>query len=367
MSSTLQPDISSENACQPEPPTLGTTLGSDISSENACQPESPTLGTPLSSDISENACQPELPTLGTTLSSDISSENVCQPEPPTLGSASSSDIPSDQNLSDEDFDLIAGMHPELDETPESESDWHLDPNALPQRVYAGMKFQVLLLALMAASGRWSDSQVQMVLTFISQFLVWLVNCEVLTTMVTDFFPGTVYRLRKMIGLSSDKLFTRKAVCNRPDCCALYDLGDIYSLDWMLRKTPKTCSALIDKHGTKVKCGNALAKTVFSSTGKRFIMPLKTFCQRSITAQIKHMLSRPDVEPLLGKWRTHNTPENIRKDVYSGKVWKRMQNKWGFFKSDYEFGLTLNIDWFRPHKSSNKSLGAMYMTVLNLPR
>ncbi len=260
-------------------------------------------------------------------------------------------------LCDEDLDSLTEMYPELNATPESESDWHLDPNGLPNRLYDALKFQVLLLALMATSGRWSDGQMQTVLTFISQFLACLVQLDALKTVVTDLFPGTVYRLRKMLGFSSDKLFTRKAVCNKPDCCALYDLQDIYSLDWMFRKTPRTCSA----------CGNPLAKVVYSSTGKRFIMPLKTFCQRDITSQITQMLSRPDIEPLLGKWREDKTSEHQRKDVYSGKVWKRMQNVLGFFKSDYEFGLTLNIDWFRPHKASNKSIGAMYMTVLNLPR
>ena len=270
-------------------------------------------------------------------------------------------------LSEEDLDLLGDMHPELNATPESETDWHLDPNGLPQRVYEGMKFQVLLLALMATSGRWSDGQMQMVLGFMSQLLLWLVSIGALKSMVKDLFPGTVYRLRKMLGLSSDSLFTRKAVCNKPDCCALYDLKDIYSLDWMFRKIPKTCSAPA-KHGQpNSQCGNALAKVVYSSSGKRFIMPLKTFCQRDITSQIKQMLSRPDIEPLLGKWREAETPENIRKDVYSGKVWKKMQRVWGYFQSDYEFGLSLNIDWFRPHKATNKSVGAMYMTVLNLPR
>ncbi len=271
-------------------------------------------------------------------------------------------------LSDSDLDLLAGMHPELNESPESVSDWHLDPNSLPQRLYDGLKFQILLLAILASSGRWSDGQMQMFLGYMCQFLAWLVNCGFLKTVVTDFFPSTVYRLRQMVGLSSDQLFTRKAVCNKPDCCALYDLKDIYSLDWMGRKIPKTCSAPVYKNGQIFgQCGNSLAKVVYSSSGKRFIMPLKTFCQRDITSQIKQMLSRPDIEPLLGKWREQNTDANVRKDVYSGRVWKRMQKALKFFTSNYDFGLTLNIDWFRPHKSTNKSIGAMYMTVLNLPR
>ncbi len=277
-------------------------------------------------------------------------------------------LDEEPRLSDEDLDQIADMHPELNSTPVSESDWHLDPNGLAQRLYDGMKYQVLLLALMAASGRWSDGQTQMVLSFVHQFMSWLVSLGALKTVVRDIFPGTVYHLRKLLGLSSDQLFTRKAVCNKPDCCALYDLKDIYSLDWLMRKHPKTCSAPVYKGGEVAGyCGNELAKTVYSSTGKRFIMPLKTFCQRNISSQIRQMLSRPDIEPLLGKWRKDNQPENVRKDVYSGKVWKRMQKFWKFFKNDYEFGLSLNIDWFRPHKASNKSLGAMYMTVLNLPR
>ncbi len=366
--STELPQPQAQEPLQPKQPSQPDLTGTFSGST--------TLPSEVSNDDSESIST--LPTQCSTEVPQPQAEEPLQPKQPSqpdlTGSFSgSTTLPSEvcndaEKLSDQDLDLIAGMHPELSTSPESESDWHLDPNGLPQRLYDGMKFQVLLLALMSASGRWSDGQMQVVLSFIYEFLSWLVQGGFLKTMVTDLFPGTVYRLRKMLGLSSDKLFTRKAVCNKPDCCALYDLGDIYSLDWLLRKIPKTCTAPIYKNGEVAGyCGNALAQTVYSSTGKRFIMPLKTFCQRSITSQLRQMLSRPDIEPLLGNWRKDQTPDDVRKDVYSGKVWKRMQRIWKFFKSDYEFGLTLNIDWFRPHKASNKSLGAMYMTVLNLPR
>ena len=34
---------------------------------------------------------------------------------------------------------------------------------------------------------------------------------------------------------------------------------------------------------------------------------------------------------------------------------------------YTFGLTLNLDWFQPFKHSTYSIGAIYLTIMNLPR
>lgn len=53
----------------------------------------------------------------------------------------------------------------------------------------------------------------------------------------------------------------------------------------------------------------------------------------------------------------------------GRIWAEFMNPDGqpFLSLPYNFALALNIDWFKPFKWSPYSCGAMYMTILNLPR
>lgn len=39
----------------------------------------------------------------------------------------------------------------------------------------------------------------------------------------------------------------------------------------------------------------------------------------------------------------------------------------FFNEERNYAVMLNIDWFQPFKYTNYSVGAIYMTILNLPR
>lgn len=56
------------------------------------------------------------------------------------------------------------------------------------------------------------------------------------------------------------------------------------------------------------------------------------------------------------------------DVYDGDVWKCFNGeKYDFFTVERNFGVMLNVDCFQPFKHTNYSVGAIYLTILNLPR
>jgi len=60
------------------------------------------------------------------------------------------------------------------------------------------------------------------------------------------------------------------------------------------------------------------------------------------------------------------------DICDGRVWKEFTGPDGnWFFEDCEdiisIGLSLNVDWFRPYKHSQHSIGVIYLSVLNLPR
>lgn len=61
-------------------------------------------------------------------------------------------------------------------------------------------------------------------------------------------------------------------------------------------------------------------------------------------------------------------EDIMTDVYDGDIWKDFNGrKYQFFNEERNYAVMLNIDWFQPFKYTNYSVGAIYMTILNLPR
>ena len=58
-----------------------------------------------------------------------------------------------------------------------------------------------------------------------------------------------------------------------------------------------------------------------------------------------------------------------RDIYDGRIWSEFMNPMGqpFLSLPYNFAFALNVDWFEPFKRTVYACGAMYMTILNLPR
>ena len=56
------------------------------------------------------------------------------------------------------------------------------------------------------------------------------------------------------------------------------------------------------------------------------------------------------------------------DIYDGKRWKDFQylNRPPCLAARYVYAVMLNVDWFQPFKHTNSSVGAMYLTFMDLP-
>lgn len=69
------------------------------------------------------------------------------------------------------------------------------------------------------------------------------------------------------------------------------------------------------------------------------------------------------------WRVRQTDQDVYQDVYDGNVWKNFLEYDGvpFLSLPFNFGFSLNIDWFQPFKHTKHAEGAAYLTILNLPR
>ena len=57
------------------------------------------------------------------------------------------------------------------------------------------------------------------------------------------------------------------------------------------------------------------------------------------------------------------------DVMNGRLWKEFRFVFNrpFLDAPNNAGVALNIDWFNPFEHTQYSIGAIYLTVLNLPR
>ena len=68
------------------------------------------------------------------------------------------------------------------------------------------------------------------------------------------------------------------------------------------------------------------------------------------------------------WKTRQ-PDECLKDVYDGRIRKKFLDLEGdpFLNDDHEYAFMINVDWFQPYKHLNYSVGAIYLSVFNLPR
>ena len=56
-------------------------------------------------------------------------------------------------------------------------------------------------------------------------------------------------------------------------------------------------------------------------------------------------------------------------MYDGAIWKEFEQSMILILMQYllHIGLMLNVDWFNPFKKGLYSAGAIYLSILNLPR
>ena len=95
----------------------------------------------------------------------------------------------------------------------------------------------------------------------------------------------------------------------------------------------------------------------------------TYCYRSIIDSLQQLILRDNFFSDCEKWRSRSVQDSILEDIYDGQIWKDFMEYDGkpFFSVPFNFGLTLNIDWFQPFKRTNYSVGAIYVAIQNLPR
>ena len=103
-------------------------------------------------------------------------------------------------------------------------------------------------------------------------------------------------------------------------------------------------------------------------GKTRLYPFKVYCYQSLISSLQRLLQRPGFTKSCEHWRSWLRNSEVLRDIYDGKVWDDFQNLDGkpFLADNFTYAVMLNLDWFQPYKLSQSSVGALYLTIMNLP-
>ena len=111
--------------------------------------------------------------------------------------------------------------------------------------------------------------------------------------------------------------------------------------------------------------NSDARKIKTCTGRKRLVPLKTYVYKTLRRSISEFIKQDDFERKCSLWRERVRHERVYCDVFDGSVWKGME--W-FLSNTRHFGFMLNVDWFCSYRHvKNISIGVIYLVCLNLPR
>ena len=218
--------------------------------------------------------------------------------------------------------------------------------------------------------RLSDTAMNVLFTFFAMFFATLVeHVPSLPQSFVSNLPKTK-RAACSVVISSQSL--KKFVCCA-SCHAIYHWEECIVQNEDGQKESKLCTFKeFPDHPQsqhRNQCGHALMKAVKSSQGQLKLYPQLIYCYCSVIESLRGMIRKTDFIEKCEHWRERMTTDGKYYDVYDGKVWKDFMtvNDVPFLSAPYNFAFQLNVDWFQPFKHTQHSEGAIYLSILNLPR
>ena len=232
-----------------------------------------------------------------------------------------------------------------------------------------MQLFVFLLSWQAAF-KVSTSAIHSILRFLRFFLHALAaafSCAELNT-YANHIPLTRRTLCKSLKID-EKSFRQYVVCSKcnavyeHNACLIQKANGFYDIK-------KCCLIQYPCHpqlSRRVECGGNLLNVIQTKQGLVY-RPIKVYPYQSLSTSLSRLALRPSFLQCREEWwnRPDFAGHGYMCDIYDGAVWKEFVDS-GFLRAPYNYLLTLNIDWFSPFDRSIYSLGAIYLTIQNLPR
>ena len=180
-------------------------------------------------------------------------------------------------------------------------------------------------------------------------------------------PGSVYLAKQQVGVPK---FQRYVVCKR--CHSIYTLEECIEGVGSGRKSRYCTFKRFPSHphlSMRSQCGTKLLKTVELVNKQIYFYPFLMYCYLGLDRSLQSLFNRPGFYNDCEQWRYRCRVEGELSDVYDGKIWLSFEQFEGkpFLCEAGNLGLILNFDFFQPYDHLSYSLGAIYMSVLNLPR
>ena len=211
-----------------------------------------------------------------------------------------------------------------------------------------------------------DVALEALLKFLSTFLKVLGAFSVEVANIAKKFPSSFHRMLNYARIDKND-FTKFVVCPNPECCSLYKYVDCFTGGGTHAES-KRCRNVIGKR----KCNTVLLQIIHMPDGKVVFRPFKTYCYRSLRKSFTDLLNRAKIiEECEDQRKVYMStePGEWMSDICHGKVWREFMSYKGvpFLSEKNNYSVMINVDWFQPFKRSSYSLGAIYLSLLNLPR
>ena len=176
-------------------------------------------------------------------------------------------------------------------------------------------------------------------------------------------PKKISTLRNHAGIATHMDGLKSyAACQK--CHKIYRLTDMLQQDQVL------CSHIeFPDHPHRQRATATCDEPVLKQSANGLI-PFKEFSYHSIVFGLRMMFKRKNFLERINAWRQRSALQGTLFDVYDGRMWQELKDQNGntFVDDRSSLLLTLNVDWFNPNsKGPSYSVGAMYLSINNLPR
>lgn len=215
----------------------------------------------------------------------------------------------------------------------------------------------------------TETAVQYMLHFFKYFIKFL-GCAFLNPHLNklgDEIPLTITTAEKLLGIN-DRHVIEFIVC--PKCHSIYSYDDCLVTLPNGKKESKLCRYIkYPNHphsSRRCPCQSPLLQKISTQLGEKLV-PIKTYPYCPLRISLQRLALKPGFLSSCERWREREPtiPPDVLGDIYDGNVWKSFRNN--FLSTPYCYLIALNVDWFQPYKHVNYSVGAIYVTIQNLPR
>ena len=117
------------------------------------------------------------------------------------------------------------------------------------------------------------------------------------------------------------------------------------------------------------CNTPLLKEKVKPDNTVSLVPRKIYPYCSLKDSVQRIVSQRNFLQRSEHWRKRSVPSDVLGDVYDGNVWNNFMSDGydNYLNQPGNLLLALNCNWFQPFANTKYSVGAIYLTILNLPR